>query len=136
MGSFWWTDVMPLPGSVRLQGFGIICGIWECYGKISLNSTPMLRTEMFTPEFGRSGRTGSTGGPNRSDWRGEVAQKTIWISPLDGSRPKDQDAYIECLFRTSSERDMPSGSTTRRSAGLTGAPRVQVKSRKPDRLEL
>jgi hypothetical protein len=50
----------------------------------------MLRMEMFTPEFGRSGWTGSTGGPNRSDWRGKVAQKTIWTSPLDESRRVDQ----------------------------------------------
>ena len=73
---------------------------------------------MLTPEFGRSGRTGETGGPNRSDRCGQSTQKTIWTSPLDSSRQVDQDTYVERLIQSSDERDMASGRSARHAVRL------------------
>ena len=67
---------------------------------------PENRGHMLTPEFGRSGWTCETGGPNRSDRCGQVSQNTIWTSPLDSSRRVDQDTYVEYQIRSPDERVM------------------------------
>lgn len=71
---------------------------------------------MLTPKFDRSGRTGQTDGPTRSDRPGQFVQKVIWTSLLDSSRRGNQDPYIERPIRSPNEGDMAS----RRSAPRAG----------------